>query len=95
MATSDNRPRQEVPREANSFDDATQSSQGLDPLVMIQRLLRAEVDSKCTELRRATCLRRVRVHIDARRDFESDKAGSDDRRVELCFQQSTGDSALP
>lgn len=72
-----------------------QTSEGLSPLGNIQRLPRPEIDANCAEFRGAPRLWRVRIHVDPRRYFKTDKAGSDDRRLKLCFQQSTGDSALP
>jgi len=72
-----------------------QRSKGLSPLVVPERLPRPEIDSERAELRSARRLWSVRVHVNAIRDLESDKAGGDDRRPKLCIQQSAGDSALP
>ena len=90
--SADSSPRKTV---ARLTECATQCGVSLGPFLIIKRLPRPEIDAKCTEFRRAPRLRCVRVDINARGDFESYKAGSDDRRMELCFQQSAGDSPLP
>ena len=78
-----------------SFHGTTQRGECRRPFVLAPRFARAKTDSERTEFRGAAGLRCVRIHVNARRDFKSDKAGSDDRRLKLCFQQSPGDSALP
>jgi hypothetical protein len=65
------------------------------PLRLVARLPRPEVDANRTELRRIRCLRRAAEDVRAPRDLEVHESRSDDRRLELCFQQSAGDSALP
>jgi hypothetical protein len=72
-----------------------QQGYSAQPFVLSRRLSCAEVDAQRSELRGARCLRRTCEDVRAPRDLELDEPGSDDRRLELCFQQSAGDSALP
>ena len=59
------------------------------------RLGCSEVDAKRPELCGARLLRCTREHIGTPGDLESLEARRFDCRLELCFQQSAGDSALP
>jgi hypothetical protein len=81
--------------DSHLLDATPQRSQRRDPFPLIERLSRSKVDPQSAEFCRASRLRCIRVHVDATRDLEPNKTGSDDRRPELCFQQSSGDSALP
>jgi hypothetical protein len=65
------------------------------PFVIGCRLPRLEIDAQRAEFGRTRCLRGVGINVHTRCDLESHKAGSDDRRLELCLSQSAGDSALP
>lgn len=74
---------------------ALQSLDGTRPLRFIGGPSRPEVDAHCAELRGAPGLRGAREHVPSPRDLEPDEPGRDDRRAQLRFQQSTGDSPLP
>ena len=54
-----------------------------------------EVDAERSEFGGARLLRRAREHIATPGDFKPFEAGRLDSHLELCFQQSAGDSALP
>ena len=56
---------------------------------------RAKVDTNGSELRGARLLRRTSEHIGPPGDFETGEPGGGDNRLELCFQQSTGNSTSP
>ncbi len=72
-----------------------QLRQRLRPLGLVARFSRAEVDSEGAELRRARRLGRARIDVAAPGDLEIDEARRDDGCLELCIQQSAGDSTLP
>ena len=55
----------------------------------------SEVDAERTEARCRRLLRRAVEHLVSPSDLEIFEPGCFDHRFELCFQQSTGDSALP
>jgi len=74
---------------------APQRRERLVPFTLAVRLPRSKVDPQRPELRRARRLGRIGVDIHARGDLEAHESGGDDRRLELCFQQSAGDSAFP
>ena len=74
---------------------AAKLSKRLCPLSLITRFSRAEVDSQRAELCRARRLRCTGIYIAPPGDLEIDEARSDDSCLELCIQQSAGDSALP
>lgn len=78
-----------------SSNVARQRCQRRNPLALVARLPCAEVDSQCPELCGARRLWRARVNVAAPGDLEIDKPGRNDRCLELCIQQSTGDSAFP
>jgi len=59
------------------------------------RLSRAEVDSQGAELRGARGLRCAGIDVAAPSDLEIDETRRDDCCLELCIQQSAGDSTLP
>ena len=65
------------------------------PFLVIGSLSRTEVDPDRTELGGARRLRSAAEDIGAPGDLESHEPRGHDRGVQLCFQQSTGDSALP
>jgi hypothetical protein len=65
------------------------------PLRVVRRLSRPEVDPDRAELRGVRCLRRTAEDIRAPGDLEVHESRRDDRRLELCLQQSAGDSPLP
>src|SRR5207247_33605 len=77
------------------LDRARELGQLSRPFVVVARFARAEVDAERAELCGARGLRRVLVDVDALGDRELDEARRDNRRLKLCFQQSTRDSALP
>ena len=55
----------------------------------------SEVDSERAEARRRGLLRRTGEDLVSPCDLEIFEPGCFDHRLELCFQQSTGDSTLP
>ncbi len=57
--------------------------------------LRAEVDPDRTKVSCARLLRCVGEDVGAPSDLESFESRRGDRRLELCFQQSAGDSPGP
>ena len=65
------------------------------PLRFVARLPRPEVDADRAELRGVRCLRRAAEDVCAPSDLELNEACRDDRRLELCLQQSAGDSPFP
>ena len=77
------------------FHLASQRLQGTRPLRRIGGPARPEVDPFRAELRGAPGLRGAGEDVRTPRDLEPDEPGRDDRRVQLRFQQSTGDSPLP
>lgn len=78
-----------------TLDRTLQRRDGLLPLSFVQCLACTEVDSERAEFCSARRLRRIRIDIDPRHDFESNKSSGDDRRHELSFDESAGDSAFP
>ncbi len=70
-------------------------SDGLDTPLVPRWFERAEVDTDGFELRRARLLRCTSEHISPPGDLETSKPCGGDRRLELCFQQSTGNSTSP
>jgi hypothetical protein len=74
---------------------ASQFRQSLCPLCVIDRFSRSEVDSQGAKVCCAGRLRRIIKDIGLPSDFEIDKTGGYDRSLELCFQQSAGNSARP
>src|SRR5581483_8168332 len=72
-----------------------QGSQGLSPLVLVRGLAGAEVDPERPEAGRATRLRRTAEDVRAPGNRKIDKTGGHDRGLELCVQQSPGNSASP
>lgn len=67
----------------------------MSPLKFVTGFARAKIDPDGAELRRARRLRRSAEHVRAPRDLESHESSRHDRGVQLCLQQSAGDSALP
>jgi hypothetical protein len=65
------------------------------PFGLVDGLTSPEVDADGAELRGARGLRSSGKDIGAPCDFESYKARGDDRRLQLCVEQSTSDSTLP
>jgi len=65
------------------------------PLPLVARLPRPEVDADRAELRGVRRLRRAAEHVRTPGDLEVHESRGDDRRLELCFQQSAGDSTRP
>jgi hypothetical protein len=65
------------------------------PLRLVRRLPGAKGDPLRPELGRAAGLRSAGEDVRPPRDLEPDEACGDNRRPELCLQQSAGDSALP
>ncbi len=65
------------------------------PLLHICCLARAEVDALCPEFCGAARLRRATEDVRLPGDLEVNEAGSHDRGLQFCFQQSTGNSARP
>ena len=65
------------------------------PLLLIGCLARTEVDALCPEFRCAAGLRRATEDVRLPGDLEVNEAGSHDRGLQFCFQQSTGNSARP
>ncbi len=61
----------------------------------VTRLSCSEVDSQCAELRCARRLWRAGVYVSTPGDLEVDESGGDHCGLELCIQQSAGDSPLP
>ena len=78
-----------------SSNGAGQRCEGRSPLSVFARLPCSEVDSQRAELRGARGLWGARVDVSTPGDLEIDKPGGDHRCLELCIQQSAGDSALP
>jgi hypothetical protein len=78
-----------------SSNVAGQRCQCRSPLTVVPRLPCSEVDSQRAELRGARGLRGARVDVSTPGDLEIDKTGGYHRYLELCVQQSAGDSALP
>ena len=74
---------------------ASQLLQRLPPFSLVARLSRAKIDSEGAELSRARRLSGAGVHVAAPGDLEIDEARRDDSCLELCIQQSAGNSALP
>jgi len=54
-----------------------------------------EIDSDRAKRARAGCLRSAVEDLGLPGDLEIGETGSDDRRLQLCFQQSAGNSAGP
>ena len=83
----------------NAFWDpsqfAAQLLQRRRPLSLVARLSRLEVDSERTELGRARRLGRAGIDVATPGDLEVDEPRCDDSCLELCVQQSAGDSTLP
>ena len=65
------------------------------PLFVVAGATRAKTDSHRSELGCARCLWRVSVNVQSAHNLELDESGGDDRRLKLCLQQSTRDSAFP
>ena len=65
------------------------------PFVRVASLARPEVDADRAKLRGTRRLRRSAEDVSAPRDGEIHESRCDDRRMQLCLQQSAGDSALP
>ena len=65
------------------------------PLRLVRRLPRPEVDTDRAELGGVRCLRGAAEHIGTPGDLEAHESRGDDRRLELCLQQSAGNSAFP
>lgn len=65
------------------------------PLGVVTRFSRAEVDSQRAELRRARRLGRPGIDLGAPGDLKIDETRRDYGCLELCIQQSAGDSTLP
>jgi hypothetical protein len=74
---------------------AAQGGQCRGPLLRIHRLAGAEVDAERPEVGCARRLRRATEDIRSPGDLKVDKTGGQDRGLELCFQQSAGNSASP
>jgi len=55
----------------------------------------AEIDPQRTKVRGAGGMRRAAEDVSPPGDFEIDKTGGHDRVLELCFQQSAGNSTCP
>jgi hypothetical protein len=79
----------------HSLNVAGQRCECRGPLTIFARLPCSEVDSQRAELRGARGLWGVRVDVSTPGDLEFDKACGNYRCLELCIQQSAGDSALP
>jgi hypothetical protein len=62
---------------------------------MGSRLGRPEVDADGAKRTRAGRLRCARKDLGLPRDRKVGETGGDDRRLKLCFQQSTGNSTGP
>ena len=77
------------------LDRTAQRGERRLPFLLARCLTRAKIDSKRAELRGTRSLRRISVHIHPRYDLEIYKPGSDDRRLQLCLDQSAGNSPLP
>ena len=78
-----------------SSNVAGQRCERRSPLSVFARLSCSEVDSQRAELRSTRGLWGARIDVPTPGDLEIDKAGGDHRCLELCIQQSAGDSALP
>jgi hypothetical protein len=65
------------------------------PLPFIHGFARTEGDALCPEFCGTARLRRATEHVRLPGDLEVTEAGSHDRGLQFCFQQSTGDSAGP
>lgn len=75
--------------------DATQRRHSGFPLRLIRRFSRPKADPNGLELRRARRLWRTGEHLGPPRYLKIHKPRRDDRRMQLCFQQSARNSALP
>ena len=76
-------------------DLACQRRQRLGPFRLARRLARPDVDAERAEAGGAARLWGTAEDIGAPGDRKIDEASGDDRRPELCFQQSAGNSASP
>jgi len=65
------------------------------PLLLICRLVRAEIDALCPEFGGATRLRSAIEDVRLPGDLEVNESRSHDRGLQFCFQQSTSNSARP
>jgi len=65
------------------------------PFLLMCRLARAEVDALCPEFCGTTRLRRATEDVRLPGDLEVNESGSHDRDLQICFQQSTSNSARP
>ena len=74
---------------------AAQPGKCLCPFSLVARLSRAEVDSQRAELRGARGLRCASIDVAAPGDLEIHEPRRDDGCLQLCIQQSAGDSTLP
>lgn len=84
-----------IVRNSKSSDVARQYCHFRDPLSLVARLPCAEVDPQRAELRGARGLWCASINIAAPGDLEIHEPGCNDGRLELCIQQSAGDSTLP
>ena len=65
------------------------------PLLLVCCLSRAEVNALCPEFRGTARLRRAIKDVRLPGDLEVNESGSHDRDLQICFQQSTSNSARP
>jgi hypothetical protein len=79
----------------DSLNVAGQRCECRSPLSIFARLPCSEVDSQRAELRGARGLWCASIDVSPPGDLKIDKPGGDHRCLELCIQQSAGDSALP
>lgn len=69
--------------------------QSSKPLILICRLACTEIDTQGAKIGSTALLRCAFKNICAPGDLEIDKSCLDNRHLELCFQQSAGNSASP
>ena len=74
---------------------AGKTGESIHPLLFIGRFPGPKVDPQCSEAGCTGRLWSAAEHIRLPGDLEIDKAGSHDRGLKLCFQQSAGNSTRP
>jgi len=74
---------------------AAERGQGRRPLLIIPRFTSPKVYAQCAKVGCAGRLGGAAEHVCSPGDLEIDKTGCYDRSLELCFQQSAGNSTCP